>query len=376
MSKRMLIMLALTGLLFGGIFAYKVFQSYMITNHIKGLGSIPVAVSAASVTFEAWEPKITASASLRATNGVDVTTEIAGLVKKVSFSSGQDIQAGEGIIQLNADAEVAQLRSLEAQAELAQITYDRNKKQYATQSISKEALDTAEADLKSKKAQVAQQAATVAKKAIQAPFKGRLGISLVNLGQYLNPGDKIVTLQSLDPMSVDFYLPQQTLTQLAKNQTVTFTTDAYPHLSFVGKITAINPKVDPATRNVGVEAVLSNPDFKLLPGMYGVIEIHTGAPKEVMTLPQTAISYNPYGELVYVLKSNGKDQKGISLFTAYQQLVTVGENRGTQVQILKGLQKGDLAVTAGQLKLKNGSIVFINNTVMPTNVPHSVVKND
>lgn len=376
MSKRMVIMLTLTGLLFGGIFAYKVFQSYMIKNHINGLGSIPVAVSATPVIFAAWKPTITASASLRAINGVDVTTEIAGLVKKVSFSPGQNIQEGEGIIQLNADAEVAQLKSLEAQAELAQITYDRDKKQYATQSISKEALDTAEADLKSKKAQVAQQAATVAKKAIQAPFKGRLGICLVNLGQYLNPGDKIVTLQSLDPVYVDFYLPQQTLTQLAKNQVITFTTDAYPHLSFTGKVTAINPKVDPATRNVGVEAILSNPEFKLLPGMYGVVEIHTGAPKEVMTLPQTAISYNPYGEVVYVLKPHGKDQKGKDLFKAHQQLVTVGENRGTQVQILKGLQKGDLVVTAGQLKIKNGSIVFINNTVMPSNVPHSVVKND
>lgn len=376
MSKPMVIMLTLTGLLFGGIFAYKGFESHMIKNHMNGFGSAPVVVSATPVSFEAWRPKITASASLRAINGVDVTTEIQGLVKKISFSSGQDIQEGEGILQLNADAEMAQLKSLEAQAELAQITYDRNKKQYASESISKEALDTAEADFKSKKAQVAEQAATVAKKAIQAPFKGRLGISLVNLGQYLNPGDKIVTLQALDPMYVDFYLPQQMLSQLAKDQAVTFTTDAHPHLSFKGKITAINPKIDPATRNVGVEATLSNPEFKLLPGMYGVIEIQTGAPKEFMTLPQTAISYNPYGELVYVLKPKGKDEKGNALFTAYQKLVTLGENRGTQVQILKGLVKGDLVVTAGQLKLKNESLVIINNTVVPSNTPTSVLKHE
>lgn len=376
MSKRMVIMLALTGLLFGGIFAYKGFESFMIKKHMAGFGSAPVAVSATSVTFEAWEPKVTASASLRAINGVDVTTEIQGLIKKISFSPGQDIQEGEGIIQLNADAEIAQLRSLEAQADLAQITYDRNKKQFEVQGISKEDLDVAEADFKSKKAQVAQQAATVAKKAIQAPFKGRLGICLVNLGQYLNPGDKIATLQSLDPMYVDFYLPQQTLTQLAKDQAVTFTTDAHPHLSFKGKITAINPKIDPATRNVGVEGTLSNPDFKLLPGMYGVIEIHTGAPKEVMTLPQTAISYNPYGELVYVLKPNGKDQKGNALFIAHQKFVTLGENRGTQVQILKGLEKGDLVVTTGQLKLKNESLVMINNTVVPSNTSTSLLKNE
>ena len=376
MSKRMLIMLAFLGLLFGGIFAYKMFQSYMIKKHMAGMGSVPIAVSATNVNFESWQPKITASASLRAINGVDVTTEIAGLVKNIAFSPGQDVQQGEGIIQLNADAEIAQLRSLEAQAELAQITYTRNQKQYAVQGISKEELDITEADLKSKKALAEQQAATVAKKAIQAPFKGRLGISAVNLGQYLNPGDKVVTLQSLDPMYVDFYLPQQTLTQIGKDQSVTFTTDSFPKLSFKGKITTINPKVDPATRNVEVEATLSNPAFKLLPGMYGVVEILTGAPREFMTLPQTAISYNPYGELVYVLKPNGKDQKGTALYTANQQLVTVGENRGTQIQVLKGLKKNDLVVTAGQLKLKNGSLVFINNSVLPTNVPHSVVKND
>jgi len=376
MSKRMVIMLLITGLLFGSIFAYKAFQYYMIKKYMDGHVMPPVTISAITVAAESWQPKLTATGSLRAINGVDVTTEIAGLIKKIHFVPGQDIQESDILLELNADTEIAQLKSLEAQADLAQITYTRDKKQFTAQSISKATLDTDEADLKSKKAQVAQQQAIIAKKTIQAPFKGRLGISAVNLGQYLNPGDKIVTLQALDPIYVDFYLPQQALPQVAVNQPIVLKTDTYPGMTFDGKITSINPKVDPATRNVEVEATLSNLDHKLFPGMYGGVEINTGSPKTYLTVPQTAVSYNPYGDLVYILKEKEKDKKGAQVYTANQKFITVGETRGDQVQILKGLEQGNLVVTAGQLKLKNESAVIINNTVVPTNNPAPQTPNE
>ncbi|MBY0501237.1 MAG: efflux RND transporter periplasmic adaptor subunit [Alphaproteobacteria bacterium] len=375
MKKTMFIMLALTGLLFGGIFSYQAFKVYMTKQYMKG-NIPPIVVSALGASFESWQPEITATGTLRAINGVDVTTEIAGLVKSIHFTSGKDAQAGDLLVELNVDDEIAQLHSLEAQAELAQITYGRDKEQFAVQGVSKATLDTDEANLKSARAQVAQQAATIAKKIIRAPFPGRLGISAVNLGQYLNPGDKVVTLQSLDPLYVDFYLPQQQLPGIAVNLLVTFTTDAYPNMVFKGKITSINPKVDPTTRNVEVEATLSNPDKKILPGMFGNVSLKTGTAQPYLTLPQTAISYNPYGDLVYILKEQGKDQKGNVLYVATQKFVTVGDTRGDQVQVLKGLEKGDLVVTAGQNKLKNGSIVIINNTVVPRNDPHSNLKNE
>ena len=375
MSKRMLIMLIFTGLLFVGIFSYKAFQTYMMKKYMNG-ASPPVVISAMAAIPEAWQSKLSSTGTLRAINGVDVTTEIAGLVKDIKFIPGSHINLGEVMVELNADVEISQLKSLEAAAELAQITYDRDKEQFAIEGVSKATLDTDAADLKSKKAQVAQQAAVVAKKTVKAPFKGHLGISAVNLGQYLNPGDKIVTLQALDPIHVNFFLPQQKLPYVAMNQPVTFKVDTYPNLTFNGKISSINPKVDPATRNVELEATIPNPDYKLLPGMYAEVIITTGKPKDYLTLPQTAISYNPYGNLVYTLKEKGKNDKGAPLFIATQKFVTVGETRGDQVQVIKGIDKGDVVVTAGQIKLKNGSLVVIDNTVVPSNNPAPNVKNE
>lgn len=376
MKKNMIVMLSLTSLLFGGIFAFGAFKSFMIRRHINGNSVPPITVSAMRVDSQPWQPSLSAVGSLYAVNDVDVTTEVAGLVKNILFTSGQEIQEGEIMVELNADSEIAQLKSLEAAAELAQVTYKRDKEQYAIQGISKAVLDMDIADLKSKKAQVEQQAAIVAKKTIRSPFTGKLGISEVNLGQYLNPGDKIVPLQSLDPIYVDFYLPQQNIPQIHKGQSVIVTMDPYPHESFEGEITSINPKVDSSTRNILIEATLPNPGHKLVPGMYAEINIKTGSPRDFPTIPQTAISYNPYGDLIYVLEEKGKDKEGALLFIAKQRFVNLGETRGDQVQILKGLEKGDFIVSAGQLKLKNGSPVIINNAVVPPNNPTPDPKNE
>jgi len=273
MIGRMLIMLVAVGVVFGGIFGYQTFKARMMKKYMSSGQMPPVTVSALKAASEDWQPQLKAVGSLRAVRGVDVTCEIAGLVRSVAFQIGRRGRAGQILVQLNADSDIAQLHSLEAAAELAQTIYERDKKQFAAQAISRATLDSDAADLKGKQAQVAQQAALVDKKTIHAPFAGRLGISPVNRGQYLNPGDKIVTLQSLDSIYVDFYLPQQELSRVSPGQTVVAFTDAYPGRTFSGKISAVNPKVDPQTRNVQIEALLQNPRHELLPGMYASIEV-------------------------------------------------------------------------------------------------------
>ncbi|HLZ18703.1 MAG TPA: efflux RND transporter periplasmic adaptor subunit, partial [Smithellaceae bacterium] len=240
--------------------------------------------------------------------------------------------------------------------------------------VSQASLDADAADLKVKQAQVAQQEAQTIKKSIRAPFAGRLGIHSVNPGQYLNAGDKIVTLQALDSIYVDFYLPQQELSRLTKGQTVTAVSDAYPNKKFTGRITAVSPKVDPQTRNVQIEALLENPRHELLPGMYANIRVQAGKPQRYLTIPRAAVTFNPYGETVYIVEEKGKDAKGQPSLAVKQSFITTGPARGDQVAVLKGIKEGDRVVTAGQLKLKSGSPVIIDNTVQPANDPHPAPK--
>ncbi|MBN9288901.1 MAG: efflux transporter periplasmic adaptor subunit [Gammaproteobacteria bacterium 39-13] len=370
MARRMIIMLIGVGLLFGLIFGYQFFKSYMMKKYMAEAGaSATVTVSTMKASPEAWQNRIRAAGSLRAVRGVDVTTELAGLVRTIQFTPGANVKQGQQLVKLNDDAEVAQLHSLEASAELARITYERDKAQYAVQAVSKQVVDNDAGNLKSLIAQVEQQRATVAKKNITAPFSGRLGINYVNPGQYVNVGDKIVTLQTLDPIYIDFYLPQQELVNIRVGQTITAVCDTYPGKTFTGKITTINPIVDTATRNVQVEATVANSKQLLLPGMFATVEVTTGKPQNYLTLPQTAISYNPYGDIAYIVREQGKNKKGEPILTVTQTFVSVGSTRGDQVAITKGINEGDIVVVAGQLKLKNGSHVKINNTVMPKNNP-------
>ena len=367
MTKRMLIMLIIVGLLFGGLFGYKIFTARMIKKFMAAGQSPPAIVTTVKAELLTWQPQLKAVGSLRAMRGVDVSSEISGIVRTLHFKSGDEVKSEQILVQLNADADVALLHSLEAAAELANTVYERDKKQFEVQVISQATLDSDAADLKSKKAQVAQQAAIVDKKTICAPFAGRLGISTVNPGQYVNPGDKIVTLQLLDSVYVDFYLPQQELSLLSIGQKVTVSTDTYPGRTFAGKITAINPKVDPDTRNVQVEATIANPKHKLLPGMYATVEVIAGEVQRNITLPQTAVTYNPYGDTVYIVEESGKSQDGKPLLIAKQTFVSVGRTRGDQVAILTGIKEGSIVVSSGQLKLKNGSVVIVNNQIQPSN---------
>lgn len=367
MAKRMLIMLLIVGLLFGGIFGFQIFKAIKIKEFMASSKAPPVTVTAMKTEFQPWQPRVNAVGSLRAVRGVDVSSEVAGIVRSLHFKSGDEVKADQLLVQLNADADIAQLHALEAAAELAHTTYERDKAQYAAQAVSQAALDADAADLKSKRAQVAQQSALVDKKSIRAPFAGRLGISTVNPGQYLNPGTVIVTLQSLNPVLVDFYLPQQQLSRISIGQAVTITTDTYPGKTYTGKITAMSPLVDPSTRNIQIEAAISNPKYKLLPGMYASISIEAGKVEHYLTLPQTAVTFNPYGESIYIVEPSGKGAPGKPTLTVKQNFVTVGDTRGDQIAILGGVKESDMVVTSGQLKLKNGSQVIINNKVQPSN---------
>jgi membrane fusion protein, multidrug efflux system len=366
MTKRMVIMLMALGVLFGGIFGYKTFMGVMMKKYMSAGGIPPVTVTTVKAIYQNWQPQLKAVGSLRAVRGVDVASEIDGLVRSVHFNSGDEVKTGQLLVQLNADSDIAQLHAFEAAAELAQSVYDRNIKQFEVQAISQATLDADAADLKSKRALVVQQTALVDKKSIRAPFAGLLGISSVNPGQYVNAGNLIVTLQSLDSIYVDFSLPQQELSRISQGQAVTAITDTYPGKIFSGKISAINPKVDPQTRNVQIEATMANPKHELLPGMYASVEVQAGEVQHNLTLPRTAVTFNPYGETVYLVEEKGRDKTGKPALFARQTFVTIGPSRGDQVAILTGIKEGDLVVSSGQLKLKSGSPIIINNQIQPS----------
>jgi membrane fusion protein (multidrug efflux system) len=374
MKKRMTIMLIAVGLLIGGLVGFNVFKGIMMQKYMGKGGLPPATVSAMKADYQLWQPQLNAVGTLRAVRGVDVTTEVAGLVRSVNFKSGDEVKAGQVLAQLNADSDIAQLHSLEAAAELAATVYERDKAQLEAEVISKAQVDTDAGDLKSKRAQVAQQQAVVEKKTLRAPFSGKLGISTVNPGQYMNPADKLVTLQTIDPIYVDFYLPQQQLPQVAIGQTITLTTDTFKDVPFTGKINAINPKIDTNTRNVQVEATIPNPKRQLLPGMFANVRVNSGEENRYITLPQTAITFNPYGDTVFVVKPSDKkedkDEKGNPRLLAQQVFVTTGPTRGDQVAILKGIEPGTEVVTSGQVKLKTGTPLIIDNKVQPSNSPN------
>lgn len=367
MRRRLAIVLVLVIILVGGAVGFNRVKAHFIKQAMAKNASAPQTVSTATAEYSEWQPQVQAVGSLRAIHGVEVTTEVAGLVRTVNFKSGSDAQLGQVLVQLNADPDVAQLRALMAEANLAALTYRRDLIQYQAQAIGRAQLDTDIANLKSAREQETAQAALVAKKTIRAPFRGRLGITTVNPGQYLNPGDAIVTLESVDPIYVDFRLPEDELARVTVGQTVHLTADAFPGKTFDGKITSIDPLVDSSTRNFEAEAVVRNPEHKLLPGMFVRTRVDAGATERYLTLPQTAVTYNPYGETVYLVS---KPAASGTPPTAKLVFVTLGPTRGDQVAIVKGLDAGDVVVSSGQMKIKNGSPLVINNSVLPLNEPN------
>ena len=366
MTKRMIIMLAIVGLLFGGLFGFKAFLGGVIRKSISAQGLPSQTVSTAKAQFAEWQGEFQAVGTLRAVRGADLAPEVSGVITAIHFQSGQAVQAGTPLVQLNAESHVARLHSLWANDDLAEVNYERNRKQLEFQGVSQAVVDADAANLKNAKAQLAEQQALVNKKLVRAPFDGRLGIRAVDVGQYVNAGTKLVTLQALDPVYVDFYAPQKSLGRIAVGQKIILKTDAFQGQQFPGEVSSIDPKVDPATRNVQVRATVRNPKHSLLPGMFATVVLASGGPQRFLTLPQTAVSYNPYGDTVFVVEeSKGRDDK-VALI-AQQKFVTTGEARGDQVAILSGIKEGDTVVTAGQIKLRSGFPVIVNNSIQPAN---------
>ena len=367
MIKRMLIMLILVGAVLGGLFGFKTFVNGKIKEAMAGMANMPQTVSATKAETSDWQPKIDAVGTLRAVRGAELSLEVPGVVEAITFQSGDEVKEGQVLLTLRKQDEEARLQSLEATASLAQITYDRDLKQLKAQAISQAIVDNDEANLRNARAQVAVQKAILDKKTLRAPFDGKLGLRQVDLGQFLAAGTMIATLQSLNPIYVDFLLPQQAVAQIAVGDRVRAKIDAFPGHTFEGKITAINPKIETGSRNVQVRATLPNADQKLMPGMFAAVELDTGAAQRLVTLPQTAVSYNPYGSLVYVVDDKGKGAEAKPELVARQVFVTTGATRGDQVAILKGVSEGDTVVTSGQIKLRNGVPVVVDNSAVPTN---------
>jgi membrane fusion protein (multidrug efflux system) len=391
MTKRMIIMIVCVLLLIAALAFGKFLQIRQLIASAPKPG--PQTVTSIEVQRQQWRPQLAAVGTLSPVRGADLSTEVAGLVRSVHFKSGQDIQAGALLVELNADSDIALLHALQAAADQAATVLKRDQAQLAAQAISQAQIDADVNDLKAKRAQVAQQAATVDKKSIRAPFSGRLGITTLNPGQYVNAGDKLVTLQTLDPIYVDFSLPQQQLAGLSAGQVVNLTVDTFPGQTYGGKINAINPKVDATTRNVQVEATLANPKRDLLPGMFANVKIDVGDTQQWLTVPQSAITYNPYGSTAFVISKGAAAKPGQPAsaasaasapspaatasapasgdqLTVHQVFVETGPTRGDQVAITKGLEAGQQIVTSGQIKLKNDTPVIINNSVQPANSPN------
>jgi membrane fusion protein (multidrug efflux system) len=367
MIKPLAVLLIATAVILGGIFAWHVFMGKMMAKYMSGAATAPQTVSTTVATATSWQGQTQAVGSVRAVRGADLASQASGIVDEIHFESGSEVPSGAVLLKLRPYDDPAKLAQLQAAAVLAEQTYKRDQEQFAAQAISQQTLDADVSTLKSARAQVAAQQALIDEKTIKAPFAGKLGIRQIDEGQYLTAGTTVVTLQALDPIFIDFYVPQKDLAQLKAGETVAATVDAYPGTRFSGTISSINSKVDAASRNVQVRASFRNADRRLVPGMYANVDIDNGAPTTQITLPQTAITYNPYGDTVFLVKQSGVDDKGKPKATVQQTFVRLGATRGDQVAVLSGVAEGDVVVTAGQMKLRNGTPVVVNNSVTPTN---------
>lgn len=374
-TKRMIIMLIIAAVIVGGVVWFQGFKNSMIAKAIKGQSNPPQTVSTMVAQESSWQPTVEALGNLRASEQASLSAEVGGLVTAIHFDSGAKVRAGQPLVELNPSPLKAQLAQLQAQAALAELNLKRDSAQLKVQAISQAVVDTDAATLKSAQAQVAAQQALIAQKTITAPFSGQLGIRQVNLGQYLAPGTAVVTLQKLDPMEVDFTVPQNQIDLVHVGMTAELQTSAVPGKTFAAKVTAVEPQVNTTTRNLTVRARVPNPDGVLLPGIFATVHITEGKPQQYITLPNAAVSYNPYGATVYIVKDEGKGANGKPNLVAEQRFITTGPTRGDQVAVLKGVTAGETVVTAGQLKLRNGSPILVNNSVQPADSPNPQVPN-
>ncbi len=363
--RRMLIMLGVVALIVSALAFFKI-NSFIQMGKSFSAPPPPISVSAARAVEIPWQSRLPAIGTLKAFQGVDLTVEASGTVQDVLFLSGEKVTLHQPIVQLDSDVEQATLATSEAELGLARVEFERARSLLSRQALSKSEFDRLSAELQKAITRVAQLKAILAKKRILAPFAGTIGIRQVDVGDFVASGTIIATLQDVSTLFVDFFLPEQSVPQLSLGQRVRFSVAAYPGEVFEGDIGAINPKVEATTRNVQVRAMLNNPDGKLLPGMFANLEVLLPGEKPRVVVPETALTYTLYGNSVYVIGERKaedgqplKDSKEQTQLVVERRFVETGERREGQVVILKGLASGEQVVTAGQLKLDNGSHVSI-----------------
>ena len=367
MLKRMIVMLGLTLVVIAGLafVKYKQIQSAIAQ---AAYTPPPEAVTTAKAQQMTWPSTLNAIGTVAAVQGVVVSADLPGTVDKIAFESGKWVREGDVLVQLDTRQERAQLAAVEAQRDLAAVNFGRMQNLAKDGIISRSDFDTAAANQKETEARVGEIRATIERKTIRAPFSGVLGLRQVNLGQYLSAGDPVVPLQSLNPIYVNFGVPQQDAAQVRMGRQVRIAARELAGIEFGGRVTALDSVVDPSTRNIQVQATLSNPENKLRPGMFVQAELGLGESQTVITVPTSGISYAPYGDSVFVVTTL-KDEKGKSYLGVRQRFVKVGGARGDQVGVLSGLKPGDEVVTSGVFKLRNGVPVQVNNKVVPENNP-------
>jgi membrane fusion protein (multidrug efflux system) len=368
MKKRLFFTLLGLLIVFGGVFGYNAFVAYKTEQALSNRDAPTQTVSATEAATATWQPTVSAVGSVKAAQGVDVTAEIEGRVTNVAVADGARVKDEALMVELDAAGLRAELTGAQAEASLAAIEL-RRQRQLREQNVNSKAdVDRAQSQLEQARARVKRIQARLEKKTIEAPFAGRLGILEVDVGEFIAAGTPVVTLQRLDPINVDFTIPQDALARVETGQQVLARADAYPDQPFSGQIRAISPKVNEATRNATVRARLANPEGRLRPGMFVDVAIQLPEEERVVTLPQTAITYNPYGDSVFLVNESTDDQ-GETVLTVERKFVETGASRAGQIQILKGIKAGQRVVTSGQLKLRNGAKVNIDNTTEPASDP-------
>ncbi len=369
MLKRMILLLVVMAALIAGLGFLKFQQIQTAIAQGAAFQPPPEAVTTIVATQEEWPDTLTAIGTMAAVQGVDVTADLPGTIDKISFDSGRSVRQGEVLVQLDTRQERAQLAAAEARRDLARLNFDRMQGLLKESVISRAEYDRATADQLGTEAGVGEIRATIDRKMIRAPFSGVLGIRQVNLGQYLSAGDVIVALQSLNPIYVNFGVPQQSAGQVITGRKVRVTTGEVEGAEFEGRVTAIDSVVDEGTRNIQVQATLANPQGTLRPGMFVQSELLIGAGRPVIALPASAISYAPYGNSVFLVVGDLKDPNGVPYRGVRQQFVKLGGARGDQVAVISGVKPGDEIVTSGVFKLRNAAAVLVNNKVQPGNNP-------
>ena len=365
MLSRLLLTVLGLAVVVGAIVYAKLGQFAAMGSAAENMVMPPETVTAVTVAPGQWEQVIAATATVSAVQGVTVSAEVGGRITQIAFESGATVRAGDLLLQLDTSSEDAQLASAEAAAALARVDVDRLRKLGKRDLASEDAVDRAEAQVKETAAQVDVMRALIAKKSVRAPFTGRLGLRLVNLGQILSEGDPIVALQTLDPVYVDFSVPQRQVSRLDPGMAVRVSTDVAPQQTFAGRLAAVSPEIDQATRNVRARALVDNPDEVLRAGMFANIEVILPETQSVLPIPATAVLYATFGDSVFVIEEQKQEETGETELLLRQQFVRLGQTRGDFVDVTEGLEAGQSVVTSGVFKLRSGTRVVIDNTLAP-----------